>query len=670
MKKRESIKAKLIKILVFSFIVIFGIAFLGTFIVVKNNLDMLKKNTMSKTINDAAQIIEQKIDTKVKVAQAIANDQFVSDMNIKSEDKKERLLQYCEELNIRSIGMIDGVGNLISTDGFKSNVTNKDYFTAAVKNKSTYISNPSFVKGTDDQIIFIAVPLINNGNAVGAMTCTFDSSFLSKDIKNLRYIDMTGSSYILNNLGDIIATENIEDVRNSKNIIKDSESDTNLKELADIQKKMTEGQNGIEKYTNGDDKYIAYTAIENTQGWSIALEVSASDADKEINNIIKLFIIITIAGIASVIFVAYGIGEFIGRRLSRLKGNIEVLADGDFSKQVDKKELQASDEIGDISRSLYKTKESIIKIIEQVKSEVNVLNKNSKVLGDTSKHIGEGSKNISEAMHQSAIANTNQADQMSKINNDMDKLGINIEQMDNNIENIAQSASSISEKLKKSNTDINELNISVDNFDNSFNQFNENIINMNNKIAAIEGITSTIGSISEQTNLLALNAAIEAARAGDAGRGFSVVAEEIRKLAEQSKNSVSKIGNIVAGVLSECEKIISSTKDINLEVNNQREIIDTTIKSFSIITKLLNDITPKIMVLSDLSGNNKEKSDDILRLLENATAISEELAATTEEVDSTAEEFNSSSKEINEISDRLVKIIENLNGEVDKFIIK
>ncbi len=86
---------------------------------------------------------------------------------------------------IRSIGMIYADGNLVFTDGFKLNVSNKDYFSVAMKNKATYRSNPSFVKGTDEQIIFVAVPLINNGKTVGAMTCTFDSSFLLQDIKSL-----------------------------------------------------------------------------------------------------------------------------------------------------------------------------------------------------------------------------------------------------------------------------------------------------------------------------------------------------------------------------------------------------------------------------------------------------------------------------------------------------
>lgn len=670
MKKRESIKTKLIKILVLSFIIIFGMTFLGTFIVVKNNLDSLKKNSMNKMINDATQILEQKIDTKVKVAQAIAADQIISDMSIKSEDKKEKLMKYTKELNIRSIGMIDGEGNLVSTDGFKSNVSSKNYFIDAIKNKATFISSPSFVKGTDDQIIFVAVPLMNNGKAVGAMTCTFDSSFLSEDIKNLRYLGMTGTSYILDNLGNVVATENIEDVRNSKNIIKDSDSDDNLKELAAVQQKMIEGQAGIEKYSNGGEKYIAYSPIKNTQGWSIALEVDAKDADKELNNCVKLFVAIAIIGIITITILAYGIGEFIGRRLNRLKGSIEVLADGNFGEDISKKELDSSDEIGDISRALKKTKESIIDIIEEVKAEVNVLNEHSSILESTSRQIGEGTRNISEAMHQSALANTNQADEMFKINSNMDSLGLNIEQMDINIDDISKHSTNIQEKLNESNSDINELNISVDKFDSSFNEFNNNIIKMNEKIESIEGITSTISSISEQTNLLALNAAIEAARAGEAGKGFSVVADEIRQLAEQSQNSVSEIGNIVTGVLMECDKIISSTKNINIEVNNQRNKIETTIESFSIITKLLNDITPKIMELSNLSGNNKEKSDNILRLLENATAISEELAATTEEVDATAEQFNGSSKDINDISDKLVKIIESLTGEINKFTIE
>ena len=432
---------------------------------------------------------------------------------------------------------------------------------------------------------------------------------------------------------------------------------------------MIKGESNVEEFETDSKKYIAYAPIENTDNWTIGLEIPKNVVEKERKYIVVTFVILGIIAIGLLIGFISVIGQLIGKRLNILKDDIEVLAQGVFNKELDSKELNEADEIGEIFKSLKMTQESIVDMIKGVKENIVVLSEQSGILEEASEQILNGSENISSAMNESADANTNQAQQILEISNSMSEFGKNINIMVEDIKVLSGLSEGIENRLSDGNDNINELGTAVDKFEKSFERFNEEIVKMSSRIASIGNITSTIESIAEQTEMLALNAAIEAARAGEAGKGFSVVAEEVRKLAEQSKASVNEIGTIVNNVAVESKTMVNLSSDVNSQVVAQREKIEETIRSFNNIADLLEEVTPKIKTISDLSYENNEKKDNIAEIIETVSAVSEELSATTEEVAATGQEFTKTSKEVSAVSNKVIDAVNELNNKINDFTI-
>lgn len=194
-----------------------------------------------------------------------------------------------------------------------------------------YISNPSFNTATNKQIIFIGVPLYENGNIVAAMTCTFDSSYLSELVSSITYMG-EGSTYMLSSDGTVVESKNMDDVLNSYNVIQAAAEDSSLAGEAEITQTMISGDSGSLTYNKC--KYF-YTKVEGSNGWTVFLKLDESVYKKEIKSLIVFFIVFGVIGIAVVVVISLLIGDSLGKRLNKLKNNLEQVADGDFTLELE-----------------------------------------------------------------------------------------------------------------------------------------------------------------------------------------------------------------------------------------------------------------------------------------------------------------------------------------------
>ncbi len=286
---------------------------------------------------------------------------------------------------------------------------------------------------------------------------------------------------------------------------------------------------------------------------------------------------------------------------SRMQGNYE----GEFDK--------LSMNINRLGDSLQDLIRNVIEVVNAVSEASNEINSNSNTVATASQEQSSQAEEIATAIEQMARTVTENADNAGKTS---------VEAKNNG--QIAKEGGSIVSQTVTKMQDIATV----------VRQSAENIQKLGESSKQIGQIISVIDEIADQTNLLALNAAIEAARAGEQGRGFAVVADEVRKLAERTTEATKQIATMIKGVQEETEGAVGIMKKGNDEVKQGIDLADQAGKSLSNIVGSTNHVIEMIM---QIAAASEEQSATTEQIAKNITAISSVSQETAEQISFIAE---------------------------------
>lgn len=384
------------------------------------------------------------------------------------------------------------------------------------------------------------------------------------------------------------------------------------------------------------------------------------------NEIRVLTVIIVV--VASVIATLFGlrIASGMGNGIKRLLVNIQRASKGDMTVTFTTKR---KDELGHLSYELNQMIKHTKSLIIKISDTANQLTGVADTVSKASTTFIDSAQSIKTATAEIETGIVAQAEDSVKSTEQMETLSSKIQYVQNDATIIRDIASKTNDTVSLGNSHLLSIHEKTKATTQTTEEFMQKVVALEEKTRLIGGIVNVINEISEQTNLLSLNASIEVARAGEAGRGFGVVAQEIRKLAEQTMLSAKKIDAIILDIVEETKQTTQVAKRAETIVLEQQSIVTATEETFEIMNEQMQHLNKQLgSIISSLLAMEETRSVT-LDSIRDISAISEQTAAASSILSENASQQFLEVSNLNDMANQLISSAKELKNSVDSFII-
>lgn len=632
-----------------------------SFIESYNTLASNASQSLFQMAEQSAKVVQTKIEEQLNSMDALATNYYIKSDKLTKDEKLNVLKDEVKRSNYVSIGIGDTKGNVTYTDGVNVNLYDRESYKSALEGNSA-VSDPTLGKADNKLVMSYVVPIKDGNEVKGVLVATKDGNELSNLTSGVKF-GKTGTAFMISKSGHIVANKDKSLVMKMDDEISKNKSDPSLKGLVALETNMIEGKSGASEYTYKGNvvKFMGYAPVKGTN-WSLAISVPKSEVMESLTENRMLQFITTTIFVILGILIAFFITSRISKPINIITKHLKIVAAGDFTQEVPKKLLNMKDESGILANTVNYMQENEKSVIKNIKKQSSNVTENMKKINKKMEQLNESIEEISTTTQQLSDVTEETAASTGEINavsGEIEKVAESIAQKAQYGAGVVSDASNESEKMKQKAISSRQDTMNIYK---RTKESLENAIERSKEVSKIHELSSAILEITDNTNLLALNASIEASRAGEAGKGFAVVADEIRKLSDDSKDTVSRIQEVAKNILEAVDNLSSSSYEILGFIDHK------ILSDYDEIVKSNHKSTENFSNINGMVTDFSATSEELLASVQSVSKLLEQISTSGNEQVIGAQNISNEASTIASMSGNVVQLTEKAKGESNSLI--